>query len=73
MWNVPSPERLAEIPRLYETEGIPLQQSLSIFISLSEVATGTSVNSTVLIPSGVSPFSSVICSMQSGVTSLSLN
>lgn len=25
MWNTPSKERLAKIPRLYETEGIPLK------------------------------------------------
>ena len=25
MWNSPSPERLAKIPRLYETESVPLK------------------------------------------------
>ena len=28
MWNVPSEERLAKIPRLYETENVPLQDKL---------------------------------------------
>ena len=28
MLNTPSPERLAQIPRLYESEAIPLQQKL---------------------------------------------
>jgi hypothetical protein len=28
MWNTPSPERLALIPRLYETEDIPIQAKL---------------------------------------------
>ena len=28
MWNVPSADRLAKIPRLYETEGIPLKDKL---------------------------------------------
>ncbi|MEW6291664.1 MAG: DUF2958 domain-containing protein [Thermodesulfobacteriota bacterium] len=28
MWNIPSPERLARIPRLYETEHIALQDKL---------------------------------------------
>jgi hypothetical protein len=26
MWNIPSEERLARIPKLYETENIPLQE-----------------------------------------------
>ncbi len=28
MWNVPSEERLARIPRLYETESIPLKEKI---------------------------------------------
>lgn len=28
MWNIPTPERLAKIPRLYETEKIPLDEKL---------------------------------------------
>lgn len=28
MWNVPSKERLSQIPRLYQTEEIPLQEKL---------------------------------------------
>ena len=35
MWNVPSQERLDRIPRLYETEGIPLKNKfiyLHLFI-----------------------------------------
>ncbi|SHL36694.1 hypothetical protein SAMN02745216_05077 [Desulfatibacillum alkenivorans DSM 16219] len=28
MWNIPSPERLARIPRLYDTEGIPVEDKL---------------------------------------------
>ena len=28
MWNVPTPERLDEIPKLYETENIPLREKL---------------------------------------------
>lgn len=28
MWNTPTPERLATLPRLYETEHIPLQDKL---------------------------------------------
>ena len=28
MWNVPSKKRLAKIPRLYETEGVPLKAKL---------------------------------------------
>ena len=28
MWNVPSRERLDKIPRLYETENVPLQDKL---------------------------------------------
>jgi hypothetical protein len=28
MWNVPSEERLARIPRLYETESIPLKDKI---------------------------------------------
>ena len=28
MWNEPSKERLAKIPRLYETERIPLKDKL---------------------------------------------
>jgi hypothetical protein len=28
MWNIPSKERLARIPRLYETEHIPLKDKL---------------------------------------------
>ena len=28
MWNVPSKERLDKIPRLYETESIPLKDKL---------------------------------------------
>ena len=28
MWNAPSKERLAKVPRLYETEGVPLREKL---------------------------------------------
>lgn len=28
MWNIPTAERLAKIPRLYETENIPLNEKL---------------------------------------------
>jgi hypothetical protein len=28
MWNIPSRERLGKIPRLYETENVPLQDKL---------------------------------------------
>ena len=28
MWNIPSKERLAKIPKLYETEHIPLREKL---------------------------------------------
>lgn len=28
MWNVPNKQRLEKIPRLYETEGIPLKEKL---------------------------------------------
>ena len=29
MWNIPSKERLAKIPKLYETEHIPLREKLT--------------------------------------------
>ena len=28
MWNIPSKERLARIPKLYETEDVPLKDKL---------------------------------------------
>jgi hypothetical protein len=28
MWNTPSPERLARIPRLYDTENVPLKDKV---------------------------------------------
>ena len=28
MWNTPTPERLNKIPKLYETEGVPLKDKL---------------------------------------------
>ncbi len=28
MWNIPNEERLSKIPRLYETEGIPLEDKI---------------------------------------------
>ena len=28
MWNIPSKERLAKLPTLYETENIPLQDKI---------------------------------------------
>ena len=28
MWNVPSPEKLATIPRIYQTENVPLKDKI---------------------------------------------
>jgi len=28
MWNIPSPERLSRIPKLYETENVPLKDKI---------------------------------------------
>ncbi|MCA9732683.1 DUF2958 domain-containing protein [candidate division KSB1 bacterium] len=28
MWNTPNPEKLAKIPRLYDTENVPLEEKI---------------------------------------------
>jgi len=70
MWNEPTHDRLAKIPRLYETENIPLRDRL---IFLSGDAIGTSLNMMVRIFSGAMPSSMKITRTRSGDISLSAN
>jgi len=66
MWNIPSKERLEKIPKLYETESIPLEDKmihLHFFIGGCDC---TSPSMTAWISSGDSPSSTMTFRTLSG-------
>ena len=55
MWNTPTEEELARIPKLYETENIPSMIRSSTCIFLLVAVTGTSLSMTARIFFGAMP------------------